>query len=74
MNSGTRCSEIRMVLRVRTPSFASSYFSKSELQGVWAGIRGSCAFQGRRKRTIKIRTMVVRDVVVKPIRVDFVLD
>jgi hypothetical protein len=41
---------------------------------VWAGIRGSCAFQGRRKRTIKIRTMVVRDVVVKPIRVDFVLD
>ena len=60
-----------MVIEIRTPSIARRYFSKVELSGQWWNVRASTMLGGRRKRTIRIKTVVVRCNKVVPIKTEF---
>lgn len=58
-----------MVMVIRTPSIAKRMFTANDIAGWPNGVRYEV--RGRSKRTIQIKTVVVRNSKVTPIKSDF---
>ncbi len=59
----------KMVMVVRTPGFARKHFTANDLAGWPNGVRYE--IRGRAKRVLRIKTTVVRQAKVVPVKVEF---